>query len=323
MATQKINFTFDGVKYKDIEAFKNVVNNNYSVSIVGTAQMIRQFLEQKYTLFTGRGVLWVKSRKFANGNAIDVYFNRIPDDTFLAIKKDLDIFEYYDGHNYKGSKMTSEEGMVIDAGTKYLGVNNYPPYGAKERDEPAPDWDEILSKVKKSTTPPSSGGRPSSGRRKTSYEWGDKIADCSGWELYKKPYNDTVVFNLVKKAETAPNKTSWNEIRGEIYINSGFKWYPRTQTFAKWGEIDDLDATQKSLCDTLSKYYDEVKTPSSQTATPTEPTPAPSSSSNDVETIQKKINALSLVFKYAKTDTEKKIAENKINALKIILKYKK
>jgi hypothetical protein len=30
-----------------------------------------------------------------------------------------------------------------------------------------------------------------------------------------------------------------------------------------------------------------------------------------------------LVFKYAKTDTEKKIAENKINALKIILKYKK
>jgi hypothetical protein len=54
-----------------------------------------------------------------------------------------------------------------------------------------------------------------------------------------------------------------------------------------------------------------------------EPTPAPSSPSSDAESIQKKINALALVFKYAKTDTEKKIAENKINALKIILKYKK
>ena len=44
---------------------------------------------------------------------------------------------------------------------------------------------------------------------------------------------------------------------------------------------------------------------------------------NNVESIEKQIKGLEVVYKYAKTDNEKKIALNKINALKITLKYKK
>lgn len=400
MALKKINFTYEGVKYKDIDAIE-MVNGSYSVYVVGTSKMIRQFLDQKYPQFTGRGSLWVKSRKFANGNSIDVYFNRIPDEYISNIKKDLDMFEYYDGHNYKSKKINTEEGLLVDAGTKYLSVTNFPPYGAKERDEPEPDWDAILSKTAKPSGASSAPTRSFS-RKRASYEWGDRIAECNGWELYKKPYNDTVVYNLVKKQDTPPNKTSWNEIRGLITTQEGFKWTPKTQTFAKWGEIKDIKSATDNLCRILGQYYNAPSAPADEpTPQPNEPTsaqqPSPSitkdsfepndrfnflssgvdvnlvwvvdkiendiiytyregkerSSSfnwtesergkelielgkirfleplstsapiSDTESIEKKIKGLELVLKYAKTDTDKKVAENKINALKIILKYKK
>ena len=108
MATTKINidFTNDGVKYKNIEAYK-YSDTSYSVSVTGTAKMIRQWVDSKYPKFAGRGILWVKSRKFANGDAIDVDFNRLPDEYINKIRKELDMFEYYDGHTSKEKSETN------------------------------------------------------------------------------------------------------------------------------------------------------------------------------------------------------------------------
>ena len=146
MATSKINidFTNDGVKYKNIEAYK-YSDTSYDISVTGTAKMIRQYIDTKYPKFSGKGILWVKSRKFANGNAIDVYFNRLPEEYFKKIVKELDMFEYYDGHNSKTTTLNTSLGSIT-IGTKYLDVVNVPPYDSKEKGESAPDWEEIKYK---------------------------------------------------------------------------------------------------------------------------------------------------------------------------------
>jgi len=258
MANSKknIDFTYDGVKYKGIEAYF-YSDTNISVTVTGTSKMIRQWVDSKYPKFSGRGISWVKSRKFAGGDAIDVYFNRIPEEYIIKIIKELDIFEYYDGHNYKRGSIDTSLG-TISVGTKYLHVNNYPPYDSKEKDQPAPDWEKIL----KNASPTTSGGR-SSGR--SNFEWGDLVTECAGWKLYVKAYQDTFVYNLVKDKETPQNRESWGEIQGDIYMQTGFKWTKKTQTFSKWGLITDVNEVSKKLCEILLKYY----TPKN------EPTPTP------------------------------------------------
>lgn len=269
MATTKknIDFTYDGVKYKGIEAYA-YSDTNISVTVTGTSKMIRQWVDSKYPKFAGRGICWVKSRKFAGGDAIDVYFNRIPDEYINKIIKELDIFEYYDGHNYKRGSIDTSLG-TISVGTKYLHVNNYPPYDSKEKNEPAPDWEKIL----KNSTPTTSSGR-SSGR--SNFEWGELIKECAGWKLYVKPYQDTYVYNLVKDKETPQNRESWGDIQGAITVQTGFKWTKKTQTFSKWGLITDIPELTKKLCEILLKYYTPQNTPTPQP----EPTPEPTPTSN-------------------------------------------
>lgn len=114
-----------------------------------------------------------------------------------------------------------------------------------------------------------SGTRSSSGRGAdtSKWEWGELITECAGWKLYKKPYQNTFVYNIVKDKETAPNREKWDEIRGLITTQEAFKWTPRTQTFSRWGEIKDIKTTSDNLCRILGQYY--------QSATPSEPTPMP------------------------------------------------
>ena len=271
MATTKINidFTYDGVKYKNIEAYK-YSDTSYSVRVTGTAKMIRQYIDNKYPKFSGKGILWVKSRKFANGDAIDVYFNRIPEEYKDKLIKELDMFEYYDGHNSKETNLNTSLGNV-SIGTKYLHIINKPPFESKEENEPAPDWEKIL----KNASPRTSGGR-SSGR--SNFEWGDLIKECAGWKLYVKAYQDTFVYNLVKDKETPQNRQNWGEIQGEITTQTGFKWTKKTQTFSKWGLITDLSELTKILCQILLKYYNAK--PESTPAPQTEPTPEPAPTSS-------------------------------------------
>ena len=317
MATTKINidFTNDGVKYKNIPAYK-YSDTSYGVQVTGTAKMIRQYIQTKYPKFSGRGNLWVGSREFSNGNAIDIRFNRIPEEYITKLLKELDFFEYYDGHTSKQTTLNTSLGS-IEIGTKYLHIDNTPPYNSKEKNEPAPDWEKIL----KNASPTTSGGR-SSGR--SNFEWGELIKECAGWKLYVKPYQDTYVYNLVKDKETPQNRQNWGEIQGEITTQTGFKWTKKTQTFSKWGLITDVYELTKILCQILLKYYNPK--PDSTPAPQTEPTPettTTSTPSSKKETIENQIKALTLVLKYALTDEDKKITQNQINALNITLKYTK
>ena len=85
--------------------------------------------------------------------------------------------------------------------------------------------------------------------------FGDLITECAGWSIMLKKMGDgRSVYNIVKKKETKPNKGDWNQIRGEIYIEGGFKWSPKTQTFQKWGgDLSKMDIDK--ICQILRKFY--------------------------------------------------------------------
>jgi hypothetical protein len=70
------------------------------------------------------------------------------------------------------------------------------------------------------------------------WDWGDLIRGNNGWSLYSKILSDgRHVYSLVKQKATAPNKEKWNEIRGELSTETGFKWSPRSQSFQYWGNL--------------------------------------------------------------------------------------
>jgi hypothetical protein len=97
--------------------------------------------------------------------------------------------------------------------------------------------------------------------------FGDLVTECAGWQIFLKNLGDgRSVYNIVKKKETKPNKGDWNQIRGEIYTEGGFKWSPKTQTFQKWGGDLSKEKIDK-VCEILRKYYvdDTPSTPEQQT----------------------------------------------------------
>jgi hypothetical protein len=97
--------------------------------------------------------------------------------------------------------------------------------------------------------------------------FGELVTECAGWQIFLKNLGDgRSVYNIVKKKETKPNKGDWNQIRGEIYTEGGFKWSPKTQTFQKWGGDLSKEKIDK-VCEILRKYYvdDTPSTPEQQT----------------------------------------------------------
>lgn len=251
----KKDFSFRKIKFKGIECYEGD-GSSIRVTVTGTAQIIRQILKSEYTKYNAEGT-WVKTRKFAGGDSIDVYLNRFPEDVYKAIKADLDVFDSYavNHQNAKRVEIKTDDGMPINANTKYLHVYNEPPYGSKEKNEPQPDWDKILSSNKKTES--------STSQPKTNFNRGELVRECSGWKVYKKTLPDgRIVYNAVKDKETAPNKGDWNAIKGEVYIETGFKW-GRFGAFEKWGEITESRGEQgvlDALCDILNKYYKSEET---------------------------------------------------------------
>lgn len=286
----KKDFSFRKIKFKGIECYEGD-GSSIRVTVTGTAQMIRQILKSEYKKYNAEGT-WVQTRKFANGNAIDVYLNRFPEDVYKAIKADLDVFDSYavNHQNAQRVEIKTDDGLPIDANTKYLHVYNEPPYGSKEKNEPQPDWDKILSSNKKTE---SSASQP-----KTSFNRGELIRECSGWKVYKKTLPDgRIVYNAVKDKETAPNKGDWNAIKGEIYIETGFKW-GRFGAFEKWGEITESRGEQgvlDALCDILNKYYKSEETTTQTTTQTTTPETTPEETANKKEQIQKAIAGLQIL----------------------------
>jgi hypothetical protein len=247
----KKDFSFRKIKFKGIDCYEGD-GTSIQVSVTGTAQMIRQILKSQYPKYNAQGT-WVKTRKFANGDAIDVYLNRFPQDVYKAIESDLEIFDSYpvNHQNAKRIEIKTDDGLPIDANTKYLHVENVPPYDSKEKDEPTPNWEKILkgSSEQKTTNIPN---------KTTSNIKGELLKECGGWKIYKKTLNDgRIVYNAIKDKETPPNKGDWNAIKGEIYTETGFKW-GKFGAFEKWGEITESrgeSGVLDNLCQILRKYY--------------------------------------------------------------------
>ena len=107
-------------------------------------------------------------------------------------------------------------------------------------------------------TTPTTSTTTSSSKGK-GWDWGDLIRGNNGWTLYSKILPDgRQVYNLVKEKATPPNKEKWNEIRGELSTETGFKWSPRSQSFQYWGnlynKIDYLELLDKIFA-IMGKYY--------------------------------------------------------------------
>lgn len=309
----KYNFTLDGVKYTDISGWNYEGNEtNININVAGTAQMLRQYIAAKYPKFYGRGFSWVKSESYSGGDSIDVYFNRIPKEYFEKISKELDAkFEegsfngMNDSYTYTKGTEQSKEGFIVSYGTKYLFVYNEPPYDAPEKKLPAPDWDKILAT---STPKPSTSGFKSTSSTGSGFaNKGELLMTRAGWEFYKKNLDDgRIVYNLWKLKETPPNKGDWNEIKGELYIGTGFKW-GKYGNFEKWGEIKNEYEVLEQVSTILYKYYTGK---SQDLPKPKEEEPQPQSK----ESIERAIKALQII-----ADLGDESAKRQIISLKYLL----
>jgi len=85
------------------------------------------------------------------------------------------------------------------------------------------------------------GGKPSSRpTRPTDSSSNDElIYTFNGWKMYKRHIGEKIVFIVSKNKETPSNKESWNQIKSEIYTQTGFQWNPSYQVFRKWEKLPD------------------------------------------------------------------------------------
>jgi hypothetical protein len=265
----KSQFSINGVKYTDIKSRIEARTNEIKIGVSGTAQMIRQWIKQKYPNIPSSDYAWVKSRKFANGNAIDIYLNYAPDEIYNDIRSELESSFEYGSYHYGTQQKTTkiaantDGGNKIDYGTKYLSVENKPPNGV---DASTVDWDNLTQPSKK--VGKSFVTKSSSGSGKT-FDRGELISDCAGWEVNKKLYaNGKILYSANKKPNTPKNKTDWSLIKGEVLTETGFS-YSKYGNFQKFGQIASESVVIAKLCEILGKYY--VNNASTQTNTPTNP----------------------------------------------------
>lgn len=116
--------------------------------------------------------------------------------------------------------------------------------------------------------------RTSASAQRPPYPMGEVLKDCSGWIIYKKTLPDGRIVNNVKiKPDTPKNRGDWNEIKGEIYVETGFKW-SKFGAFEKWGQIASEAAVVEMLCKILGKYYQGGDAPASVPAETPSPAPA-------------------------------------------------
>jgi hypothetical protein len=100
---------------------------------------------------------------------------------------------------------------------------------------------------------------------------GEMIKDCSGWSITKKNLEDgRVVYNANIKSDTPKNKGDWAAIKGDVYVETTFKWNVKFQKFERWGQIENQDEVIEKLCQVLAKYYEggEKPVPAPEAPTP-------------------------------------------------------
>lgn len=103
-------------------------------------QLVKQFVKKNFPQYICR----VKADHFSMGNSLDVYVTTqnggsIPPHNFEKINRFAHQFEYgkFDGmydiyENYENSGTVTDKGTEIQAGVKYVHVNNRPRFGTVE-----------------------------------------------------------------------------------------------------------------------------------------------------------------------------------------------
>jgi hypothetical protein len=146
-----------------------------------------------------------------------------------------------------------------DMMTDYIDVNFYLDLYVGTSDKPF----EVVGAGSK---PSSSGGAATdSSTSAVNFDKGNLLRSDAGWSAYKKTLPDgRIVYNVFKEKETAANKDDWNVIKGEVYVESGFKW--SKYGFSKWGSLSNENRTLDALFDVLKKYY-QSNQPTTQSST--------------------------------------------------------
>ena len=113
---------------------KEPITPYFYASYVAAGQLVKQWVKNNYPDVLCR----VKGSSFANGNSMDVNVcmpdgSPISDADYQAINNFAHLFEYgrYDGQHdlyesYESSGLKTDNGTVIEAGVKYVGVDNRP-----------------------------------------------------------------------------------------------------------------------------------------------------------------------------------------------------
>ena len=113
---------------------KEPITPYFYASYVAAGQLVKQWVKNTYPNVVCRG----KGSSFANGNSMDVNVcmpdgSPISDADYQAINNFAHLFEYgrYDGQHdlyesYESSGLKTDNGTVIEAGVKYVGVDNRP-----------------------------------------------------------------------------------------------------------------------------------------------------------------------------------------------------
>lgn len=110
------------------------------VSHAEASSLVRQFMKKFFPQY----VVKVSSQSFAGGNSLDVYVStktggQVPHHAFQKINEFANMWEYgkfngmYDIYeDYENSGATSDKGTELQAGVKYVHVNNRPRFGTVE-----------------------------------------------------------------------------------------------------------------------------------------------------------------------------------------------
>lgn len=141
MKSKKIGLVIEGIKFQ-LPADSLRTKQNGTTYVYGkgpiAGSLVKQFVKAKYP----KVVCSVSSSSFANGNSLDVYISNpngteVDSEIYNDVNRFANQFEYgkYNGWEetydfYENSGTRTEKGMEIEAGVKYVHVNNKAPFGS-------------------------------------------------------------------------------------------------------------------------------------------------------------------------------------------------
>lgn len=141
MKSKKIAIVVNGVKIELPAEVIRMRNDGVTPYVYGSP-VIAGKIVKAYTKFKYPNILiWTKSASFANGNSLDVDMcmpdgSEVEVSIFADIRTIANSFEYgkfngwtdcYD--SYEESGLKTDKGMEIEAGVKYVHVDNKAPFG--------------------------------------------------------------------------------------------------------------------------------------------------------------------------------------------------